>query len=119
MNFWNLNDLVAFSLTLIIEVHTTFELTLIEVKTLRVMAAFACFGLLLNVYDWLRLFESTAFFVTLVEKTLKDIKWFMLLFFLALLVFGVPYALINLNRDDDSELISSIFFWWVLDIIYN
>ena len=104
---------------MIIEVHTTFELTLIEVKTLRVMAAFACASLLVNIYDWLRLFESTAFFVTLVEKTLKDIKWFMLLFFLALLVFGVPYSMVNMNRDEESELISTLFFWWVLDIVYN
>ena len=94
---------------------------MIDVQSLRLIAALASFALLVNIYDWLRLFQITGFFVTLVEKTLTDILPFMFLFALAMLAFGVPYALIDLNREDEGEgnLIKSQFFTWVLDVVYN
>ena len=65
-SFWNWVDLVALSLTLLITVLTLAELDYIKIQTLRILAALATFLLFVNIYDWLRLFEQTAFYVKLV-----------------------------------------------------
>lgn len=116
---WNLIDVMGFTLTIIIQVHTTFELDWITVKDLRIMASFATMMLLTNVYDWLRLFEPTAFFVQLIARTIYDIRWFMVLLFIAILIFGLPLSMVNLNRDDTNTVIEETFVWFLFDIIYS
>ena len=42
----------------------------IAATTLRLMAALASCVLIIKVYDWLKLFEGTAFYIHLIEYTL-------------------------------------------------
>ena len=83
------------------------------------MASIASLALLTKVHDWLRLFEKTAFFVLLVKRTIYDIRWFMLLFVVAMLIYGVPLSMLSMNRDSDVLLIKKSFDWWVLDTLYE
>ena len=86
------------------------------------MAAIASSCLMIKFYDWLRLFESTAFYITLIEYTLKDIKPFMLLFLICMMIFGIPLVMLELNRSEEDQLIIEIGATsgiWVLDSIYN
>ena len=72
----------------------------------RIIAAFSIFNLWLKFFDWLRMFESTAFYVSLLYRTLKDISDFMILFFVALAMFGsVMYMLqLNVKYENDDEI---------------
>ena len=69
------------------------------------MAAIASCTLMLKVFDWLRLFEKTAFYILLVEVTLKDVSSFLILLVTALMMFGVPMVMLNLNRDNDNSIV--------------
>ena len=75
--------------------------------------------MVLKVFDWLRLFEPTAFFILLVEQTLKDIRFFIILILLALLMFGFPFVILNQNRFDGDEIIEKSIDNWVIDMIIN
>ena len=44
---------------------------------------------------------------------------FIALFVVALLAFGMPLSMLNLNRDADNILIESSSGSWILDIVYN
>lgn len=83
------------------------------------MASLASCLLIMKFYDWLRLFEDTSFFILLIEKTFSDIKWFLILFAVALIAFGVPMSMLELNRDENSELVSAPLNFWVIDTILN
>ena len=46
----------------------------------------------------------------------------MLLFFVALLLFGLPLSMLNQNRfrySEDEQIIDEVVRWWLYDIIYN
>ena len=72
-------------------------------QALRILAAFDSLFLVLKIYDWMRLFDSTAFYVQLLLSTLKKIGPFLLLFIVALLLFGLPISMLNQNRFRYSE----------------
>ena len=119
-NLWNLLDITSLSLVFVVQIHTNFRLSSIEIEKLRVMAAMASFSLIIKLYDWLRLFEKTAFFVLLIGRTIRDIRWFLLLFGVALLQCGVPLSLLGLSRQDETEsLIEENFGFWIIDAIYD
>jgi len=84
---------------------SVFRHTLLPIELLRSMAAIASCTLMLKVFDWLRLFEKTAFYILLVEVTLKDVSSFLILLVTALMMFGVPMVMLNLNRDNDNSIV--------------
>ena len=94
---------------------------LITIDIHRKLAAFVSCLLILKVYDWLRLFETTSFYMQLVYLTVANIFSFMILFLIALLMFGVPISMINLGRtqEEDSTLVTPYFQNWFLDAIFN
>ena len=84
------------------------------------MASFAICLLTLKIYDWLRLFETTSFFILLIGRTIIDIGPFMIFFMVALLAFGLPMSILDLNRsDEDATLISSTYGFWFFDLLVN
>ena len=64
---------------------------------LRVLASFASLTLCMKVYDWMRVFEELAFFIQLIKRTLEDIRYFIVIFVVALFVFGIPMLYIELE----------------------
>ena len=67
-------DLTGLLLTLFLTVMTITEIKSIPQVKLRLMAALASCILVIKVYDWLRLFEGTAFYIHLIDSTFKDIR---------------------------------------------
>ena len=67
------------------------------------VAAIASLCLIAKTFDWLRLFEGTAFFIRLIEETLYDITFFLLLMILGLLMITIPFLLISFNWDQREE----------------
>lgn len=98
-NFFNQIDLTALVLTPTIIICSMTAEPFITLNALRVMAAIDSCCMFIKMFDWLRLFEGTAFYILLVAETLSDIKPFMVLLFTALLMFGMPIFMLNLNRE--------------------
>ena len=92
----------------------------VDKKRLRLLAAIASCLLLAKLYDWLRLFEATSFYIQLIKVTVYEISAFMILLVIALCMFGIPMLLINQGRrDEESEYVSTFIGLPILDTIIN
>ena len=67
----------------------------------------------------MRLFDETSFYVLLIKTTLDDIGYFILLLIIALLMFGVPVLMLDMNSAEDAELIDDNFHFWLVDLMFN
>ena len=117
---YNYLDVAGQTLTAFILVVTLSdrEQLFFDFAQLRVMASIAVCLLLFKLFDWLRLFDRTAFYILLIENTMLGIRGFMLVFLLALITFGLPMHMLDFNRSDD-KIVGDNFDFWVLDAIYN
>ena len=61
---------------------------------LRLLAAIAIFFEILKLFDWLRLFDNTAFYVALIMSAISDIKSFVIITVIAMFLFGIPMEVI-------------------------
>lgn len=100
---WNWVDIVSLSMTYIITIMNLAESEIVSLQTYRLLAAIASCLLLVKVYDMLRLFETMSFYIELVRATTRDMAPFMILFFVAFLMFGVPIGLLSISKHDDDE----------------
>ena len=98
-------DVVGLTLNLVFNLDTMAERDDISVENLRIIAALASCSLFIKLYDWLRLFKDTSFYVLLVKLTIKDITAFIILFVVSLLIFGIPMSMLSLNRVEDDKKI--------------
>jgi len=91
-----------------------------SIESQRVIAALTTLLLWIKVLDWMRLFRPTSFFIRLITETINDIRHFFIIFVVALLMFGVPIYILNLNRSEGTEIIDQTFGdIWVLNALYN
>ena len=116
---WNWVDITSNLGTLLIITVTIFELEWIPMKTLTLLAAITSFLLVSKLNDWLRLFETTSFYVELVSQTISDIRHFMILYGFAILLFTIPMSLLNKNRNEDTTLVNHIFNNTIIDGLFN
>ena len=73
-------------------------------RPIRVAAAFDSCLIFAKLYDWLRLFESTSFYILLITQTIDDITAFITIFLISLLMFGIPMVMLNMNRPDPDAI---------------
>lgn len=66
MNGYNLIDIIAMGLTTVFVFDTLFEIKNIDTNSLRIIAALNSFLLSIKIFDWLRLFDATAFYILLI-----------------------------------------------------
>ena len=73
------------------------------------------------VLDWLRLFDNTSFYVTLITKTISDIGYIGFIIAIILIYIGVATYMLQLNADpgDDGAIIQNIFGHFLVDSIIN
>ena len=118
-SFWNYIDMTGLLLVLLIVLVTGLRLDWFSLEALRVLAAFASCLTLLKLFDWLRLFEQTAFYVLLVGVTLRDVRYFILLLLTTLMMFGIPLVMLDASSYEGKELIDPAFNFWLFDLMYN
>ena len=120
-SLWNWVDLVGLGGNLFIIIVGVFNdgETIISIESIRVLASIVSLCIFVKLFDWLRLFESTAFYILLVGETLSDIQAFMIILLCTLLAFGVPMYMLNMNRDDDNAVIDSTFGFWGINVLLN
>ena len=66
------------------------------------MAAIASISIWIKLLDWLRLFDRTAFFVSLTENTVRSIGWFLVIMALWYMTFGTAFYIVNMSRKTDK-----------------
>ena len=122
-NYWcevgNMVDVAGILIMLFLIFITGCHLSLLSAEVLRVLAAIATCITLTRLIDWMRLFEETAFYVLLIQVTLSDIKYFMVLLLIALLMFGIPIMMLDMNSEEDYEMIDDSWHNWLLNLLFN
>lgn len=77
-------------------------------------------ALWIKVLDWCKLFQKTSFFIRLINETIYDIRYFMVIFVIALAMFGMPMYMLQLNRSDENPVVNEVFGEiWPLNMLYN
>ena len=73
------------------------------------------------VLDWLRLFDNTSFYVTLITKTISDILYIGFIIVIILVYIGLAMYMLELNAEigDDTAVIQPIFHQFLVDSIIN
>ena len=77
------------------------------------------------VIDWLRLFDNTSFYVTLILRTMTDIGYFTFIMIVLVLYAGCATYMLQLNvkaaenPDEDNSLIGSIFGNVLVDAVLS
>lgn len=99
---WNWIDMVNLFLTAFVIVTSFESFAVLPIENLRALAAVGSCALIIKIFDWLRLFERTAFFVLLLTETLIDIQYFITLVFVSLIMFGIPMVILNNSRGEDN-----------------
>ena len=96
---WNCLDFISISLNFTFLSSATFcqvfEIWVISCEDFRLIGAYACFFMWCKMFYWMRLFESTAYYVTLIVQTISDCMTFMLMILIILLAFGNFFMVIN------------------------
>ena len=116
---WNQIDCIGLVLVFIILLGSGFKGDLISYESLRILAAFGSQLVLIKLFDWLRIFDGTAFYVLLIWETIYDIRYFFLLLLITLSVFGIPLIILDGGSADGKEVIDNTFGYWLLDLMYN
>ena len=101
----------------------------ISSQKIAILASISSLALLVNSFNWLRLFDSTSFYILLLGETLSDILPFMVLFVLSLMMLGVPMFMLDFNSEPiidevtgeevSGEVIESLFTFWPSNMLLN
>ena len=107
-SFWNLIDLTYTGLNFLL-IYLYFLDDSTSLDTQRTLAAISFCAIWFRVIEWLRLFESTAFFIRLIEETMDYIKYFMIIMILWYIMFYTAIDILNLGtkeiEPDDESMI--------------
>jgi hypothetical protein len=115
----NYVDLLSLFLIPFLIIQSFESFNVVDIDKLRVYASVASCLIVVKVFDWLRLFGNTSFYILLMTETLYDIRYFIVLIFLCLAMFGIPMVVLNQNRSDDNSVISKTFDFWFIDMMIN
>ena len=85
----------------------------------RTLAAVSVCALWLKVFDWLRLFDGTAFFIKLIEETLWSIRAFIIIMVVWYMAFGSAIYILNMSLPAEQSIIAEVSKIWVLDAFQN
>lgn len=104
---WNIIDSTNILLNLLtiilLNINVWSDSIIINSDLVRAMGAVGCFVMWVKVFYWMRLFNGTAPFVTLIIATLRDIRVFMVMLFIIIAGFANFFYIMNLNSLDTAD----------------
>ena len=109
-----MNDMIYLVTNYIVMLSSIFG-DIIPREIMRNFAAFSIICLWFKVYDWLRLFNNTAFFVRLIEETFISIKSFLIVIFVFFMMFGSAFYVINMNLADELSVMPNFSHFWFIN----
>ena len=120
-SYWNWFDILGLSINFFLIVLTLLESDLLPLWELKLLAGIHSCLIFIKLFDWLRLFEQTGFYVHLIGLLISKIKYFVILVLVSLCMFGIPLAMIQLDRKNDEQLIDDVYGeeYWFLNMLLN
>jgi len=100
LQFWNLVNLVQISLNLATIISSFFIMS--EAEGLFTIAAISMFTSCLNLFYIIRIYDNLAWFIILLQKTIRDLDSIIIVFMMCLLTFGSTSVVLQKSRSDDS-----------------
>ena len=89
-SFYNYIDILQYFGTLVVKISNMNDSTYLSMVLKREICVFVLLSQGIKfVIDWLRLFDKTSFYVTLILRTLADILYFMVFLLSILIYFGI------------------------------
>ena len=73
-----------------------------SVTNARLLCSIVVFCIWMKMKDFLRLFDTTAFFIKLIDQTIEDIIPFMAILPFFLYTIGTSVFILNMSRGDDD-----------------
>ena len=96
-------DTVHLFLTPVLIFSNLWKAPMLQSETNDQIAALVAFSVIAKVYDWLKLFDGTAFYILLIEMTLYKIIDFLTPFWIALVMFGMPMVILKPSDADNPN----------------
>lgn len=119
-NPWKWIKAVTISVNSFVLLQHAFKPFDYEYNTLVQLASISVICLYLELFYWLRLFDSLAYYVRMVSETIKDISYFIILLVLCIFTFAhAVFVLNSTSKQDDQELYGSAFGFKPADVIVN
>ena len=118
----NYNDMFQNLTTLWIVVTNISDVNLPNLMDKRVLCVLVIISQGIKaVLDWLRLFDNTSFYVTLIYRTITDIGYISLIIAIILVYIGCAMFMLQLNHslNTESDIISPIFDTFIVDSALN
>ena len=112
-------DLLSYILNTILIICTIMRLDFPDIDTRRVICSILVCIIWAKMFDWLRMFDATAFYIKLIKATVTDIWPFFIIFPIFLFTFGSSLYILSTNRDDDALVIDSHFESWLANMLVN
>lgn len=121
---YNWNDLFQYSVTLFIVIVNIFGDGTRIIGLERSLCSFVLLSQGAKaVLDWLRLFDNTSFYVTLILKTIRDIGYIAWIIIIILIYIGSALYMLNLNAnlagDENAAIVTPIFDNFLVDSVLN
>ena len=118
-SFWNWIDAMNLTLNAFVLVQSFEAFRVIKIEEIRVIASISSCLMIFKFFDLLRVFEETAYLILLIQETIIDIRYFMILIILAFTMFGVPMSILNFNRFSHNEIVESPTTYWFIDLLIS
>lgn len=90
--------------TLCLNIISVLDYQIIDTYYLCLLACLNSLSISLKCFDWLRLVESTAFYIDLIGQTITDIKSFIILLIASFCLFGLPMMMLNFYSETGKRL---------------
>ena len=115
----NCLDLLTYVISTVLIIFSMLNLDTPTIQIRCILAALISIMMWMKMLEWLRVFDSTAFFVKLIMQTMIDILPFFVIFFIFIFMFGSALYILSMNRDSEEEIVDSIFHGWLLNTFIN
>ena len=115
----NCLDLLTYTISIILIVFSMLNVDFPTIEKRCVLAALIAIMMWMKMLEWLRVFDSTAFFIKLIWTTMVDILPFFMIFFIFIFMFGSADYILSMNRDSEEKIIETIFKNWLFNTFIN
>ena len=118
LNTWNFADMISLFLSIIM-IIAIFTEAVETTEQLRLLAAIAISLEILKIFDWFRLFDNTAFYVSLLSQAIGEIKYFIIITVTAMMLFGILMDIISMSSEAGSAGYERLSIFGIFTIFYK
>jgi len=119
LDFWNVFDCASFILNTLLVVNHLGEFELFEKNTIVVLCFVSMTIMWMKLFQWFRLFDSTSFYMRLIQETLWSIRYFFLIYVVTNLMFANATYILNHTRTDENQINTRAFNNQISDAILS